>query len=674
MKTTFIDYSEITDEYYSIITKAPIIEGRNKNRKYPSVIDMVCAFDIETTYLAEIDDSCMYTWQLSVEGQGLLGRQWSEFYELMENLELIAKEREARLVIYVHNLSFEFQFLRSLLEFSPDDVFIVKSRKILKAVYHNLIEFRCAYLLTNMSLDDFTKKMEVEHQKLSGQEFDYSKRRYPWTELTEDEKSYCMHDVYGLVEALHKYFEINNDNLLSVPMTSTGFVRRDAKNAMRTVSRDEIEDMLPNWHIYTLCRDAFRGGNTHANRYYVGHILKDVYSADRSSSYPDVQINCPFPMSCFSEEGQQSVRRLEQLIEKEKAILVRVIFYNIELKDKYWGCPYLSYDKCEGTTGEIVENGRILKSKFLETTLTDIDYRIIESEYKWDKIEIVDLCYASYGPLPKPLKQVTIDYYINKTSLKGVDGQEVFYVKSKNLLNSIFGMTAQNPVKPEIKMYGLEYHTVDTDLKKLLYATRNRQFMPYQWGVWITAWARYRLEEGIRIAGDDFVYCDTDCVKSLKELNWKAYNKERMNDSKASGAYAKDAKGRIHYMGVYETEEKLDRFVTWGAKKYCGELNGKLAVTVSGVVRKHSASELERLGGIEAFRPGLRFVDAGGLEARYQDHDLQVLEIDGHKLYLTSSVSLVPSEYTLGITSKYEKILAEAGLYSENYLDIRLEK
>ena len=70
--------------------------------------------------------------------------------------------------------------MKGIYSFLPDDVFAVASRKVVKADMWNCFEFRCSYKLTNMSLKQFTSKMKVEHQKLSGEEFDYSVKRYPW--------------------------------------------------------------------------------------------------------------------------------------------------------------------------------------------------------------------------------------------------------------------------------------------------------------------------------------------------------------------------------------------------------------------------------------------------------------------------------------------------------------
>lgn len=650
-----INFEDVSWPYYERFEMAEIV----KRRRHGTALDLITAFDIESTNIRGLEEAVMYVWQFGTKESVVYGRTWEEFYRFINVLAGICESRETKLIVYVHNLSYEFQFLRTVLEFESEDVFLTKPRKIIKCVYRNCIEFRCSYFLSNMSLDQFTAQMKVKHGKLSGEEFDYAKERYSWTELTSKELKYCCHDVVGLCEAIDKLLEINGDNLLSVPLTSTGFVRRDAKRAMKKVPEGYVDRQLPDVYLYQMLREAFRGGNTHANRYYAGKIIGPVFSYDRSSSYPDVQCNDKFPTMPFHQVGDVTPLEFERFREREKALLFRASFTGIRLKDKYWGCPYIPLDKSRGIINYINDNGRILEADFLSITITDIDYLIIESEYTWQKMDIYDLAYSSYYYLPKDLVRVTIDYFQQKTRLKDVPGQEEFYVKNKNKLNSIYGMMAQNPVRQKIVIKGLEYVKEEVDIEGELLKSRVDQFMPYQWGVWVTAHARYRLEEGIRLAKDNFVYTDTDCVKSLKEIDFAPYNKLRIKASKKSGAVAKDRYGIEHYMGTYDMEKTVDRFVTWGAKKYCSENGGKLKVTVSGVVRKNSASELAQKGGLEAFRPGLIFREAGGIEAKYNDHPAQKMLIGGREILLTSNIYLCQSTYQLGITSEYEKILSD---------------
>ena len=88
-------------------------------------------------------------------------------------------------------------------------------------------------------------------------------------------------------------------------------------------------------------------------------------------------------------------------------------------------------------------------------------------------------------------------------------------------------MSAQNPVKHTIRFIDNSFKEDDIPDEELLEAANKKAFMAYQWGVWVTAWARYRLEEGIKLAGDNFVYSDTDCVKYVGFIDWNKYNKKR---------------------------------------------------------------------------------------------------------------------------------------------------
>ena len=654
-----------------------------KGDKIRHYIGITTAFDIETTLLDDINQSIMYIWQWQFGTEfTVIGRTWEEFTDLTQRVKQ-SLPSGYWLVVYVHNLSYEMSFLKGVYQFTEEEVFALGSRKVLKCDMYGVFEFRCSYKLTNMSLAQFTKKMGVEHTKLSGEEFDYSIKRYPWTELTEEELEYCVNDVWGLVEAVNALMARDGDTLQTIPLTSTGYVRRNAKRAMReNVHHSFVYSILPDYELYTALREAFRGGNTHASRFYAGDIVENVHSADRSSSYPAVMCNCEFPMSVFTPILKKDLNAdyISRCINiRHKALLLRIGIENLRLKDPYYGCPYLSRDKCRKCHDVIdtFDNGRILHAFYIETTITDVDLKIILRQYD-GKITFLQGWYASYKPLPQSLVDEVIKYYRDKTELKGVKGQEIFYDKAKALLNSLYGMMAQDPVKHRtlFRQDGdwIEDNTPDIEL---LGKSNQKAFLAYQWGVWTTCWARFWLEEGIRLVhetdGADFVYCDTDSVKYTGSVDWSGYNNDRIMECRESGAYATDTLGVTHYMGVFETEDNPETgvayryFKTLGAKKYAYvEKEGEgVHCTIAGVNKKKGASELDEHGGLSAFEEGFVFSKAGGTEAIYNDNpEVPVVEIDGHILQITSNVAIRPSEYTLGITGEYEIILK----YSKNYL------
>ena len=635
--------------------------GNPRTRKKVYYKDVICAFDIETSRLTDIEQSIMYIWMLHIHNRvTIIGRTWEE----LKNLFLQIKEEleDDTLCIFVHNLSYEFQFLRAIYDFSPDEVFAVDSRKVLRcSMFDNKIEFRCSYLHSNMSLAEYTNKMNVEHKKLDGKEFNYSKERYPWTRLKKKELQYCINDVVGLCEAIEKEMDLDGDNLYTFPLTSTGYVRRDAKKAMRQIHPAFVKNQLPDIQTYEMLREAFRGGDTHANRFYSGRIIKNVKSADRSSSYPDVLCNCQFPVSPFFHAGKVSYNTLlNMIVVRKKAVIMRVAISKLRLHDDLWGAPYLSKDKCRRIEKGAFDNGRILSAEYLETTITDVDFKIILEQYDFDDLCAFDVSYARYGKLPKSLIDTVIEYYKAKTELKNVPGQEIYYMKSKNKLNSIYGMMAQNPVKQDIVYNNGVWSTANDPEAEILAESNRKAFLCYQWGVWCTAWARYRLQEGIKMAGENFVYCDTDSVKYIGDIDWTAYNKQREKDSKVSGAFATDPKGITHYMGVYEDDGNYRQFKTLGAKKYAYKKykDRRTYVTIAGVTKKEGGKELDRNGGLKAFSPGFTFYKAGGTEAIYNDDpEIKSIVRDGKQIDITPNIVIKDSTYTLGITAEYASLL-----------------
>ena len=649
---------------YDKINGAEVL-SKGKGKRAKAYVNLVTAFDIETTLLPGTKQSIMYHWQWCFDDLVITGRTWDEYAKFTFKVIRFCPA-DTWLVVYVHNLSFEFQYLAGVWDFNKDSVFALDSRKVAKAELQPL-EFRCSYLHSNMDLDTFCTKMGAEHGKLHG--YDYSKIRYPDTPMTQEEINYCVNDVLGLCEALKIEMQHDGDDLRTIPLTSTGYVRRDVRKAVSDFTYKKLRYILPDYDTYLLLRRAFRGGNTHANRFYAGRILYNVKSCDRSSSYPDVIVNRLFPMSKFTVAALQTVEYLEKLItEYHKACVFYVTFKDLCLQRIDITVPYLSRDKCTITGKSSIDNGRILHAEECETALTDIDWKIVKQQYMWSGIEIKGLRHAKYGKLPEGIIKCTLDYYHKKTELKGVAGEELLYMKSKNKLNSIYGMMATDPIRDTwdfLPDTDEQFRLAGNDFRQLLQESNKRAFLAYQWGVWTTAHARAALQAGIDAAGEQFVYCDTDSVKYLGDIDLSAFNGKCYRDDIESGAYADDPKGHTHYMGIYEEEEPYDRFITLGAKKYAYEQNGHIGITLAGVP-KAGAAELANKGGLEAFKDGFVFEESGKLEVFYTDvRSEYTRQEDGKKFEVIRNVSLIPTTYEIGIAGDYKRII-----HNPYFLDI----
>lgn len=652
--------------------------GNPRTRRHFWYKDVICTFDIETTALdgtvapefEEQPQSILYLWAFHFHHyKTYVGRTWEELAQLFHKIEA-ELQTEERLCIYIHNLSYEHQFLRTIYDFAPDEVFCLDSRKILKETMADAFELRDSYRLSGKSLDKWAKDLDVEHKKLSGEEFDYSKKRYPWTPLTEREKLYQLHDVWALAECVETQMQAQGDDLYTIPMTATGYVRRDAKKAMARCDQKWLRRIQPDMELYTLAKEAFRGGNTHANRFFAGKIIPEVHSADRSSSYPDVQCNDQFPISKFYKlPDDVDMNYIEDMVmHRNKAAIFRLRMYNVRLRDPFCPVPYLSSAKCRCILHGAFDNGRVLSADYLETTITDVDFRIIISMYDADDMEPFDAYYACYGSLPRPLTDLTKEYYRRKTQLKGVEGMELEYLFSKGNLNAIYGMSAQDICKTTILFQDGEYVEDDTPPELTLKKSTDRAFQSFMWGCWVTAWARYWLQRAIDMCGPgghDLVYVDTDSVKYRGFVDWSPLNDELQRRSLESGSYAADPSGEVHFMGVYEQEKTAAQFATLGAKKYyyTETVDGPCKVTISGVVKRKGGPELDRYGGIHRFvqlLPPFTFRDAGGVEAIYNDNPpFDQFEIDGHKVTIGPNVVIRDSTYTLSITSEYSNLIED---------------
>lgn len=679
------DICTIDNFPYDFVRNAPDQKrsrGNQGTRERKVYKDLICAFDIETTYLPDIDQSFMYIWQAQIEEYTIIGRTWDEFIEFRRRLLECLNEKEW-LVFWIHNASFEYQYVSDpyIYEFKPNEVFCMDSRKILKFEMMKHFEFRCSYLHTNMKLSEFLEKMGVPDLKQDGDLFDYSKIRYPWTPLTDMEMKYVVNDVKGLVEALHVEMAHDGKNLYNVPRTATGFVREDVKRAMRSFNHNTLLYMQPDLHLLDLLMEAYRGGNVHSNR-YMSDVLIDgpVHSVDLASSYPAVQLTRRFPMSAFREITDHDPEWVLHLMEdRNKALLIRCAFSFIRLRDERWPVPYLSKSKCRNVYNPVIDNGRVIASDYLETTLCDVDLRSVLEEYDFDEIIFLEVWASRYGMLPQAMRDVTLDYYRRKTALKGIEGQEIFYTKAKNLLNGIYGQSVTKPLKGSILYEKDEYNEKEEDREKAMATYRRKAYQAYQWGVWVSAYGRQQLEKGIRhvfeTPGATFIYCDTDSVKYKGDVNWDPINKEQISLCRQYRAYADDSKGKRHYIGVFEKESDMARFTTLGAKKYAYEdMDGHLHITIAGVPKKKGAEELQRKGGLEALKEGFVFEESGKTEARYHDRDTavgwyQVDEDPSHKIYIGKSVSIVNTTYRVGLTDDYKRLLSDPSGWRRLFTD-----
>ncbi len=665
-----VDVSKIGARVYTVNTydwdrfyTMPILphgKGETRKQRRTDLLNTIVTFDIETTAYHEKELSFCYIWQCCINGDILIGRTLQSARTLFDNLCKYLDDK-TRILCFIHNLSYEFHFLRELIPF--DDVFSISKRHPLVARYRN-IEFRCSYLLTNQSLKDFLDEMNIEHQKT---DMDYKVMRYPWTFIDADDAIYCINDVLGLYEGVKEKLRRENDTLYTLPLTSTGYTRREVKEVLKkTRATKKFKDSIPDFKLHKLLHEAFRGGNTHANRWISGKFVEGVtiHSKDIASSYPNALVKNKFPWK-LEEFEITSEKALRYVIDQDNAVLTRITLYDVELKDPRSGCPYIPISKCAKSDDVLEDNGRVLKASWINMVITDIDFKILDRIYKWkyEKTEVSESYIGQYEYLPMQLRQLIIKYFVNKCSLKDKEGEEIRYNLFKARINSIYGIMVQNYSKALIDYdTNLEdlFKLNDTPLEEVYYKNSKNTFTLYQWGVWCTAYARKALDDGLALIESNpdalFLYCDTDSLKYIGDVDFSGYNQKQIDDDLELGAHALTVKGKTKYLGIYETEDDMKCFVTHGAKKYAYiTMDDKLHLTCAGVSKKKGAAELKS---IYNFKDGFIFHNAAGPEVTYNDHPTEhILTVDGKSILLYSNIYMCDSTYTVKKGDKYRNLL-----------------
>lgn len=683
-KTDIVEAYEVTDFPYHKLSKTKMLTKNNK--KVKSFFTDFATLDIETTTITPKDKDIapfgfMYHWQMTVAGIVCVGRTWETWLDFMHRLKRFYEwNSEDVFVIWVFNLGFEYQFIKDFLknDFGNYTVFASKSRAPMR-VECNGMEFRCAYFLTNMTLAKATENEQgVIHCK-AVEDLDYRKIRTAYTKLSNKELGYCVSDVVSLHELIVNRLKNEHDNLETIPMTSTGYVRRDCRRACRKDKnyRKWFNKQTMTKEVYTLLKEAGRGGNTHANRYMSGRVWHDVDSFDVASSYPAQILLQQYPMTRFYPYGEVETQLELQELLNTKACLFRLILENVEVKATTT-MPYIPVAKLIEKGGQhLYDNGRVLKQETLMITVTDIDFKIIEKQYTWSSMAVSDMYTADYGYLAKPIRDTVMSYFRAKTELKAkieeleeqgntdeVQNLQYLYAKSKNKLNAIFGMMYTDPVRDKYLIDDNGLWVCETaDIEEALehYNKSRNSFLIYAHGCWITAHARAWLEQLLDATGEGTIYCDTDSSKAvgvdIEKINLLNMHIKTLGDQ--LGAFVEINQKR-YYLGVYEHENKepIKEFKTLGAKKYCYTDEKGLHITVSGVNKKLGAKELKN---IDNFRCGFIFNKAGGTTSYYNDENrIYKITINGCTMTTASNIGIIDSTYTLGVTDEYAEVLGLA--------------
>lgn len=605
-------------------------------------------FDIETSsqYVDGRKTAHLVCWS-AYDGKNVeFGRTWESFKELIRPLK-------KGTIIYVHNLSYEFQFMKK--EFEWEKIFATDERRVIYAKTKSGVIFKCSLALSNRSLASWCDAFDVEVKKGDG--WDYEKVRTHVADLTDEELRYSLNDVISLHRCIQKEVERAGDE--GLPLTATSYVRRDLEKALPTITKKRLKKMQATEDEYTLLEQSFMGGFTHANPIHVGHVLENVGSYDLSSAYPAVMVEESYPMC----RGEYTADFPKMNIPWVGMIQLKKVVQKDDVPDSY-----IPSSKCVTHKNATLNNGRVFSADELVIPITNVDYSIIKKVYTFDEAYwLFGFKYKKFGKLPAPILNYIHDLYFKKCTLKNVDGKEDEYRVAKEKINSIYGMCATKLNRPTFEWDEQSCLLLAGD-KKMLSPSEQRSITLYSWAVFVTAFVRRNIWSAILECGDDYVYSDTDSIKFLnferhksffETFNACAFDKNALACKyleKPINAFSISGKT----LGAFEFEGIYKHFKTWGAKRYLlTDSEGNLHLTVAGVNKKKGVEFLNSFADpYQVFVPGLIFPPpACGRKILTYIDDEDEYSVDGVVERPKSSIHMEGGSYTMGLSGEFEDFL-----------------
>lgn len=254
----------------------PIVTSNKKVSYY----NVPAAFDIETSsfYIDGEKKACMYVWQFGILNWVTYGRTWEEFDTFMSVLSTVLQLNEdLRLVVYVHNFAYEFQWMRKRIHW--DKLFFLDKRKPVYGISGGF-EYRCSLKLSGKSLAKVGQDLQKYHVQKKVGDLDYSRTRTYKTPLTKEEWGYCEADIRVLLAYIQEKIESDGDITL-IPLTNTGYVRNYCRKAcFKRWKRYKglMSELILTPEEYSQLKRVFGGGFTHACAHYSRRVVTHVGS------------------------------------------------------------------------------------------------------------------------------------------------------------------------------------------------------------------------------------------------------------------------------------------------------------------------------------------------------------------------------------------------------------
>lgn len=571
--TSFVDYKKVTHRDGTVTNEV------NKKYAWAYIMDfcrMVCHIPTHITF-----------------------REWEDVVSYLDSLSNCCQQHE-RYIIWVHNLSFEFQFMKDWMKMT--EVFCRKAHNVIRCVYRN-IEFRDTLALSNCKLEKLAKNEKLPVSKLVG-DLDYNLIRHYKTEMTKEEMQYLYNDTeivaYYIEKKIKEYGTISE-----IPMTSTGEVRylfrKELSTTLPKIHELAVKYTAQTMELQNLLVSTYAGAYTHCNYQAIDQTLYDLSCKDIASSYPYQMVARKFP-TIWLKLKRENENSFEMLFDKynpdEYAWVMTVKIWGLQAKHCH---NTLSLHKAKEISKEReIDNGRVAQAEYACYDMNEIDFLCFLDFYNFTHIELENVYISRKEYLPKELVAIILKLFQQKTSLKGIESEYDNYMRSKNRINGVYGSSVFNFLNSGIYFDEESNYKYEKDEKSyndyIKYMKNPNQYLWYSIGVWVTSYARRQILTPIKHMSENAIYCDTDSVKYLCGKRYKHYwevvNNRIKHEFLEAMKYHEfteddyrffDKDGKEYFMGIFETEEPYKRFKSLGSKRYLVEYyDGKLSSTVAG--------------------------------------------------------------------------------------------
>lgn len=423
-----------------------------------------------------------------------------------------------------------------------------------------------------------------------------------------------MKDEYDLKQEYHSEYPMYSDvltlgnaiadqrttygRLSNIPVTEPAAVRRQLKNS---VIKDKtwIETCQETTASYTfdmydrLCK-AYFGGSVGVNRKIKGFILNNVDSFDATSMYPFHMATKKFPISPWEPTEDDT--------DADYAYMYEISADNVQCKMTN---AFLPIAQCYAE-GETTDGHMLVSASHIETTLTDIDFKLFKSMYDAD-ITVNAIYRSKLRYLPKGIIKLILMNFAAKSAKKNT----AKYKRAKRFINNIYGAFVVKTITDMIEYRDNEWHKVklteESFAQKIEEESKKKLFTTYQIGVWVTAYARQMLWAVIQHCDSHVVYFDTDCVKGIFTEEEKAFiqNYSELNVPYDFDESLYTVNGCT--LGQFKHEYTADEFKAIAPKIYAVSVDGELETTIAGLDKKLGKKAIKR---VDDLRYGLKIQNA----------------------------------------------------------------